>query len=223
MHWAKMSVVSVSSTAVIFLLIEYNTFTICTLPILRAGEFVIGCGVACLMQKQEFPCYTWFPVALMSLYLLALYVLLSTPHGMNWLCLHEDVNDKECRIWHKADKFESTTPCYVVMDKFFNKHAMLWAVLIYTVASAEKAEETGVVMGVLGHDIFKFVSSFSLSVYLGHVSMQRMLTMTARSIGWGWHDDALIISVYFLCYILHLLTEQVSRIAFKCKYSFIPV
>ena len=226
MHWGKMFLVNLASTAVIYLFFEYNVFTICTLPVLRLGEFVIGCGIACFMQKAqpaESLFYRWGPAALALVYLITVYTLLGLPHGMNWLCLNETMYDRECRLWHKADKIEATTPCWVVWDKFFNKHATLWAVMIYTVASAEKAEDTGVVMRILGHDIFKFFSTFSLSLYLGHMFMGHILNIITRVIGWEnfWHDDTILICVYFMCYIVHLLTDRISRLVFKCNYSLI--
>ena len=226
MHWGKMGLVSVASTGVIYLFSGYDVFTICTLPVLRLGEFVIGCGIACLMQEpqpEQLSFYRWGPAALVFVYFMLVYTLLGLPHGMDWLCLNESMYDTGCRIWHKADKIQATPPCYVVWDKFFNKHAMLWAVIVYTIASAEKAGDTGVVMTLLGHDIFKFFSTFSLSLYLGHTIMGQILTGITRALGWGdfWHDDTILICVYVMCYMQHLLTDRISRFVHdKCKYSF---
>jgi peptidoglycan/LPS O-acetylase OafA/YrhL len=225
--WIKILSINILSTGILYFFSGYNIFTICAVPVLRLGEFIIGCAVACLLKQTNigsFSVNTWTPVAVIFLiYICCIYTLLALPHDMPWLCMNEERIDVLCRLWHKSEWTEKQPPCMIVWDKYFNKHAILWAAVIYTTASAER--ENNIIMKVLGHDIFKTLSSFSLSLYLGHTSVSNALSMLTDAIGWFnfWHEDALLIVVYLLCYVLHLLTNRLSSLLFKPRYEFTQV
>lgn len=222
--WIKILGINVISTVAIFYFSEYNIFTICTLPALRIGEFIIGCGAACYLErsmnnehKGEWTWVHWSPLVLSVAYLATVYTFLALPHEMKWLCMHESEHDTECRLWHKADQIDTNPPCHAIWDKYFNKHAFIWSVIIYTIASAEKFNETSSIVRLLKHDIFKDLSSFSLTLYLGHSPADWALKEISRSIGIlnFWHDDVFIMAIYVICYILHLFTKKISALAFK--------
>lgn len=232
--WAKMLLINVISTGLIFPFGGFETFTFCTLPVLRLGEFVIGCGAACALEQLEQPeqmesrpltMLQWTPVALILVYIAVLYTVFALPHGLGSLCLHEKIDNTRCSLWEASEWIEDNPPCYLVWDKYFNKHAFLWAVIIYTVASAEKSNDRGVLMRLLGHDVFKDLSSFSLSLYLGHISVNWLLNLITDSLGWAnfWRDDTRLLSIYALCYLLHLLTQKITAAVFKSAPIFTPV
>ena len=230
--WAKMLLISAISTGLIFPFSGYEIFTICTLPVLRLGEFIIGCAAACALEKLERPeesrpltMLQWTPFALILVYMAVLYTFFALPHGLGSLCLHENRINERCSLWETSERIEgknnNNPPCLLVWDKYFNKHAFLWAVIIYTVASAEKSNDQGVFMRLLGHDAFKSLSSFSLCLYLGHISMNWLLVLITDSLGWAnfWHDDTRLLNVYALCYLLHLLlhllTQKITAVVIK--------
>jgi hypothetical protein len=232
--WAKMLLINVISAGLISAFSGYEIFTICTLPVLRLGEFVIGCAAACALEQLDPPeqmeskpltMLQWTPFTLILMYMAVLYTVFALPHGLESLCLHEDSHHKGCSLWETSKWIEENPPCLLVWDKYFNKHAILWAVIIYTVASAEKSNDQGVFMRLLGHDVFKGLSSFSLSLYLGHISVNWLLVLITDSLGWTnfWRDDALLLTIYALCYLLHLLTQKITAVVFKSAPIFTPL
>jgi peptidoglycan/LPS O-acetylase OafA/YrhL len=218
--WIKMLCVNIISVLMILPFHEYEVFTLCTLPILRLGEFVIGCGISFALKQQEFESmsfYKWLPLICSVTYLITVYTVLALPHGMDWLCLHEEMQSHECKMWQPSEWVEASPPCFVVWDKYFNKHALLWAVIIYTVAFAEKCSDHGVLIQALNHDVFKTLSSFSISLYLGHDSIKHALKSITNFAGFEhfWHDDTILIAIYLLCYVLHLITQKLTFYLFK--------
>lgn len=224
--WIKMLLFNIISSGVLCFFSGYNLFTFCPLPVLRMGEFVIGCGAACVLKRQQtagsLTLNHWIPMLLLLLYLATVYIFLGMPHGVASICLHEEIQDIKCRLWHRSELIETSPPCLVIWDKFINKHAFIWAILIYTVARAEVVDDNSVIMHVLLHDIFKSIGSFSLSLYLGHMSVAWTLKkITDDVLGWAdfWHDDVILLVIYFICYILHLLVARFES-WFFCSDSY---
>jgi hypothetical protein len=218
--WIKMLCINIISVIMILPFHEYETFTLCTLPILRLGEFVIGCGISFALKQQEFESmnfYKWLPLICSVTYLVVVYTVLALPHGMEWLCLHEEMQGYECRMWQMSAWVEASPPCFVAWDKYFNKHALVWAAIIHTIASAEKCNDLGVLMTALNHDIFKTLSQYSISLYLGHDSVKHALIGITDFLGWShfWHDDTILLAIYLMCYVLHLLTQRIACFLFK--------
>jgi hypothetical protein len=213
--WFKMICINIMSVLIITPFSEYEMFSLCTLPVLRMGEFIIGCGVSVALEQQEFESmnlFKWIPFVFALVYFISVYTVLALPHGMKWLCLHEVVQSYTCRIWQKSEWIEDSPPCHVIWDKYFNKHAILWATIIYTIASAEKCSQHGVLIRALNHDIFKTLSAFSISVYLGHMSIKIALDFITDFIGFHrlWSNDTLLLTIYLLCYVLHLLNQRIT-------------
>ncbi len=218
--WFKIICINIVSILIIIPFHEYEIFSICTLPLLRMGEFIIGCGVSFALEQQEFDSmnlFKWLPFVFALVYFTSVYTVLALPHSMQWLCLHEVMQSYTCRIWQKSEWIEDFPPCHVLWDKYFNKHAVIWAVMIYTIASAEKCSNHGVLIRALNHDIFKTLSSFSISVYLGHMSIKTALVSITDYMGYHhfWHDDVILLTIYLLCYVLHLLNQKVTDLIFK--------
>jgi hypothetical protein len=102
-----------------------------------------------------------------------------------------------------------TPPCIPVTDKIPNKYALIWASVIHGVARTElrNADASGWVSRLLNADLFKRISSVSITLYLSHANASAAI----RWIGdvllqWDqakWRDDTLLISVYLACYGLH--------------------
>ncbi len=152
-------------------------------------------------------------------YLTITYTMLALPHGMNWLCMHESEHEDRCGLWHKSDWISATPPCHVVWDRYFNKDTLLWAIIIYTVASAEKSNDTSAVVRLLKHEIFRDLSTISLALYLGHSPSGWILKAITLSIDLSnfWHEYVLIMAVYVTCYVFHLTTVKISLQIFKWR------
>jgi peptidoglycan/LPS O-acetylase OafA/YrhL len=227
--WPKMFLVNALATAVIYPLSGYEIFTFCTLPILRLGEFIIGCGAACALYQLEptegaLTIRQWAPMALILVYMAALYTLFALPHGLESLCVHEQTHNNRCSLWETSKWIEAKSPCLLVWDKYINKHAFLWAVLIHTVAAAEMSGDNNPLMRLLTHDLFKSLNAFSLSLYLAHGTINCVMEAATDALGWSnfWHDDTRILAIYALCYLLHLITLKLSSAVFKHAYAPVP-
>ena len=225
--WNKMLLINLLATSVLFFFRDYNIFTFCTLPVLRLGEFVIGCGAACALKQKDqqavgsLTLKHWISMLLGLSYMLTVNIFLGMPHGMSWLCLHEEVKNTGCGLWHRSEWMDETTPCHVIWDKYINKHALIWAIIIYTVAYAETVNDTSMFMHMLGHDIFKTINSFSLSLYLSHTIITFGLKDITDGLGWSnfWQADFLLLVVYFICYILHILIAKINLFCFGLDSS----
>jgi len=218
----KMIVISVLSTALIYPFSDNYIFTLCPFPLFRVGEFLIGCGCACIVKERnddDTRVITRIPAALSVVYLALLYGLLSFRHPFNDLCLHAEIETSECIMWQKSVWIPMTTPCRMGFQKYFNKHALLWAVIIHFVSCMEKAKSTGFLMQLLNHDIFKTLSQFSIELYLGHIDMNHILNFVPVIFGWGniWTYDLLILCVYAMCYLLHVIIHKVVGICSWCR------
>ena len=218
--WTKMFVVNVLATAVIYPLSGYEIFTLCTVPALRLGEFIIGCGAACAMRQLEPAELTfrhWVPMTLIWTYIAALYTFFALPHGLDSLCAHEMTQNNRCSLWEKSKWIEAKSPCLLIWDKYFNKHAIIWSAVIYTVAVAEKSGDKSPIMRLLAHDFFKSLNAFSITLYLGHTNADWVLTNATKAVGWlnFWHDDTRVLTIYALCYLLHLITMKISSAMFN--------
>jgi hypothetical protein len=223
-HLAKMVVISILWTALIVPFHEYDVFTLCTLPLLRLGEFLIGCGCACSVKGQDannIRIVTRIPAMVSVVYFALFHGLLSFPHPFESLCLHADIHTAtECSVWRKSVWIPSSTPCRTVFDKYFNTHALLWAAIIHYVASLEVKQSTGFLTQFLGHGIFKTLSTFSIAVYLGHMDMKYFLIGVPDLIfGWGdiWTYDLLILCVYAMCYLLHITIQVGGGLCSRCR------
>ena len=228
--WLKMFVVNALAVAAIYPLSGYEILTYSTLPILRLGEFIIGCGAACALHNLEptegaLTRRHWVPMTLILLYIAVLYTLFALPHGLESLCVHELNYNTRCSLWETSKWIEAKSPCLLVWDKYINKHALLWAVVIHTVATAERSCDESPLIRLLTHDLFKSLNAFSLSMYLGHMHVDWVLRNATDALGWlnFWHDDTRILAIYALCYLLHLITLKLSSAVFKHAFNYTPV
>ena len=212
--WVKIAATGFLSTGILYLFQDYDIFSTCTLPILRIGEFIVGCGAACSLRKQtcstESPTtrqYHWYYLVISMGGLVIMYSFLGMAHGIDSLCLHQNVQSPSCTLWQKSQWVQASPPCYTMGDKYFNKNAVVWALAIHTVAQAELDGHTGWFSRFLQHGIFKWVNRFSLTLYLGHSNVSITVKWLAQKIlGWDenqWGADTVMVSVYCLCFLLH--------------------
>jgi hypothetical protein len=230
--WLKMSVVGIVSTAVIIPLAEYDVSVISALPLMRAGEFVIGCGTACaLRQRKSINDVTekwyWCPFVLSLGGMLVIYSILGSTHGVDSLCLQRELYSHSCTPWGKTLHINSSsTPCYTTGDILFNKNAIPWEIVIYCVAQAELDGNTGVIMRFLGHDLFKFLQSFSLTLFLCHPALGNAVKWAAAwLLGWRPEEvqtDVLLITVYSMAFLIHFSIRRVISTLRK-KYASIDL
>jgi peptidoglycan/LPS O-acetylase OafA/YrhL len=206
--WEKVAGINLAYACVFLLLWEYDIYTLCAVPALRLGEFVMGCGAALALRTNDNPAlladgayWIWFAMVICT------YCLERVDHGISFICLHEEAQHKECTLWHAGQKWvKNRPPCITTMEKILNKYALVWAGLIYGVARAE-IEGSG--LPFLQADIFKLLSTFSLALYLGHQNMFMAIKWLGLAlVGWEpgqWRDDTMLLFVYVLCYGLHHL------------------
>jgi peptidoglycan/LPS O-acetylase OafA/YrhL len=112
-----------------------------------------------------------------------------------------------------------------VFDKILNKYALVFACLIYGTAKAELSGDSGWILNILKADLFKFLSSYSLVLYMTHFSMVVSIQWVGLTLlGWPlhrWHDDTLLFLTYLACYGLHHGLLKLVAL-FKSKQLDIP-
>lgn len=220
--WYRLIAMNVIWAGLCFLLWGYSIYTLAGFPLLRAGDFLIGCGAACAL-RAEIPWFLergrfWYPVVAV----LVVYNLEGLNHGMNWLCLHERSSREDCSLWRYGQEWrEASSPCITLMEKIPNKYALVWAGLVHGVARAElKGETDSWVMRLLMADGFRFLSVFSLTLYVAHINLDCAIKWLGQTLfGWqeaDWTDDTAVIVVYLACYGLHcaivnVMTEVLRR------------
>ena len=222
--WIKLAAINVIWGIVFYLLWEYDLYTVSPVPVLRAGEFIIGCGAACALRSEEGPTrgQHWF----ILIAIFTVFLLEGTPHNMDFLCLNEDPNPFQCALWHAGQtRVKHKPPCLTVMDKIPNKYALLWAVFIHGVARTELRNECnpGWASRVLRADLFQCISRVSLTVYISHTNMSAAVRWVAEQLlQWDqgkWRDDTLLLAVYLACYGLHQLMVKIMAWRFPKPYS----
>ena len=208
--WTKLLLMNLAWAGAFYLLWGYAIYTLAGFPLLRLGEFLIGCGAACALgDEHKIPFFLangryWYP----ALMFILMYNFERQDHGMEWLCLHEESSQRGCALWGYGQPWvKATPPCFSWLGKIGNKSALPWVWLIYGLARAELAVETGWYMRVLQSDVFKFLSGFSMTLYVAHIEVHTALKWLAQTLlGWehsDWNDDTLLIGVYLGCYGLH--------------------
>jgi hypothetical protein len=213
--WAKVAWINLGYACVFILLWDHDIYTLCAVPALRLGEFVMGCGAALALRADDPPAlladgayWIWAAMAIGGTLCLE-----RVDHGISFVCLHEAPQHSDCTLWHAGQQWiKSHTPCITTLEKILNKYALLWAGLIYGVA---RAESGGAGAPFLQADVFKFLSSFSLALYLGHLNMCIAIRWLAAALlmPGRWRDDALLLLVYALCYALHRLMLEGFKIS----------
>jgi hypothetical protein len=204
--WGKIVVINLIWLVASILFWDYDLYTVAPLPILRAGEFIIGCGTACAVHAEP----PWIlakgrymlPVGLVF----AIYGFQLTKHSMEFLCMHEASQHEECVLWHAGQTWlPATPPCITVLEKVVNKYALVWAGIIHGLARADLAgERDWFVMRILHAELFKTLNKFALTLYLSHISVGYAYRWLAEMI-FGlprdeWPDDLLLILIYLSCY-----------------------
>lgn len=223
--WCKMIAIYFAWMAIFFMLWGYDMYTLAGVPVLRLGEFVLGCASACslhvetpwILQKNRF----WLPFIL----IIILYNFQETSYLPSFICLDERTEHGECTLWHSGQtKMQTTPPCVTVAEKIQNKYSLIYAGVLHGIARAElDGSDTVWFMSILSADIFKKLSTFSFTLYLSHVFAGKLIGI----LGWyvmhwkpsEWHDDTLMILIYVLAYNYHVLLE---RVLMPRKSSVVP-
>ena len=221
--WCKMLAINITWALLFLSLWAYDLQTLAGVPVLRLGEFLLGCGAALALHHESLKCLAgnrfWAPFVCV----LTLYILEKTDHGLSWVCLREHLQHEECTLWHAGQTQFSgiKPPCITLAEKIPNKYALVFAATLYGLGRAELAEDDTVwFLSILQADIFKVLGSFSLMLYLSHTSMSCVVKWLAPNV-FGWrvvelHDDILLFWIYVLSYLLHqaftrLLTAYARR------------
>jgi hypothetical protein len=204
--WIKMISINVIWAFACFMLWDFDLYTVAPFPLLRVGEFLIGCGTACTLH-DETPWilangrYLLFPCLVV-----AIYVFQTTRHSLAFLCMHETSQHEECNLWHAGQVWRAAEPpCITVLEKVVNKYAMVWAGTIHALARAELAgERDGFLTRILHAELFKTLNSFALTLYLSHISVGYAYRWLASELlGFPkdeWRDDMLLLLIYATCY-----------------------
>ena len=166
------------------------------LPILRAGEFLMGC---CAALTLDTPVSGW--LALLAV--LGFAAFCGVSHALPWLWRFQDAQDV-CRFWptHKPE-IDPTT--------LLSLFSPAWCVLIQWLAATELSGGGGPVMSALQWGFFRSLSGFSLQLYLSHSVVGDGLRHLAAVLGLAdwWSADTLILSLYLLAY-LYSTQEQAA-------------
>jgi hypothetical protein len=211
-HW--MVGCSIAWSCLSLALSPFDIYTVSGFPPLRAGEFIIGCGTA-LALKQPTPRILSGPwPAVWTLVTIAFYWFQSSRHPLDFLCIHERPEHKQCALWLTQHEYMLMhPPCMTWFDKVVNRSALVWAGLIHAVSRLELAarpDDTGWLMRIVNAEIFQFLSTFSLSLYLSHISIGGALRWIWLKIGQDYcnlHDDTVLALIYFICYCIHHLVK----------------
>jgi hypothetical protein len=204
--WAKMVVIYLLWVVASLLLWDYDLYTVAPLPLLRVGEFLIGCGTACALHVEPPWVLDNGRYLLFVCLVFAIYGFQLTKHSMDWLCMHEESQHEECTLWHAGQAWmPASPPCITVLEKVVNKYALVWAGVIHGLARAELAgENDGFVMRFLHAELFKTLNTFALTLYLSHISVGYAYRWLAEML-FGlprdeWRDDLLLLLIYVSCY-----------------------
>lgn len=225
--WLKMSLLGLISTAMVYPFREFDISATSALPLLRCGEFLIGCGAACALRQQKSIAtmvdkWYWCPLVLSLGGMIAVYSILGSSHNMPFLCLQREIQSLSCSLWEKpAQSVNNIPPCYTTGEIFFNKNAMPWAIVIYCIAQAEVDGNTGVIMRSLDHDFFKVLHHFSLTLFVCHPALASAVKWGASLVlGWApeeWQADALLLITYSMALLIHSAIQKVvSELRRKC-------
>jgi peptidoglycan/LPS O-acetylase OafA/YrhL len=227
--WPKLMLINTVWGLAFIMLWDYDIYTVAPFPLLRFGEFLIGCGAALAPESWFITGRRyWIPFTLVII----LYNLERVEHGMLWLCLREDAAHSDCSLWRAGQKQldDIRTPCITVLEKIVNKYAVVWACLIHGIARDELSFLTASAdpsnpppprhwtLRVLHTDVFKFLSKFSPTLYLSHLNMYYAVIFLGQYlVGWvknKWRDDTLLFAVYVACYSLqNALTWILDRLS----------
>jgi hypothetical protein len=190
---------------------------LCAVPVLRIGEFLIGCGAACALKKPTPSLLANGKYWILPGLVFFLYNLQMLNHGVDFLCLKEDAQHRDCSLWHRGQiQLKNSSPCITFAEKILNKYAFIFAILIHGIAREElEGKNTGWIIAFLNSEFFRCMSKFSLSLYLGHANIAmaldwlslKILDMELKI----WRDDTILIIVYATCYLLHHIMISVIR------------
>jgi peptidoglycan/LPS O-acetylase OafA/YrhL len=228
--WIKLAAINVIWGMAFYLLWEYDIYTLCSLPVLRLGEFIIGCGAACALRSEEgLALHSKGRHWIIVISIVTVFLIQGTPHTMDFLCLNEESQHLECTLWHAGQtRVQHKPPCLTVMDKIQNKYALLWAVFIHGVAKTELRNEgnPGWASRVLRADLFQCISRVSLTIYVSHVNLGAAVRWVGEKLlQWDqgkWRDDTLLLAIYLACYGLHQLMVKIMAWRSQKPYSAVP-
>jgi hypothetical protein len=216
--WIKMGIINVVWGFAFYVLWGFDIYTLSVMPLLRLGEFLIGCGAACALRFGEPYLLINGRYWILLLSVITLYAVERTGHGMDFLCLNEKAENSECTLWLYGQKWlPAKSPCILVIDKIINKFALVYAAVIHGLARTELNGGIGggCVTWVLNADIFKFISKFSLMLYLSHLNVSCALRWIGKTVfGWSedeWHADILLFLVYYFAYVQHCFIGVVHK------------
>jgi hypothetical protein len=207
--WAKMGAINLIWGFLCLLLYKHDLYTIAPLPLVRAGEFLIGCGTACALHTEP----PWVLAngrhLLLGCLVFAVYCLQLSKHNMEFLCMHEAYQHEECTLWHAGQTWvPASPPCITVFEKVVNKYALVWAGVIHGLARAElDGKKDGFFMRILHAELFKTLNKFALTLYLSHLSIGFAYRWLGEQL-FGipreeWRDDQLLILIYLSSYGVH--------------------
>jgi hypothetical protein len=215
--WIKMFLIYIAWIALFFSLWNFDIQTLAGVPALRLGEFLLGCGSACALRVETPRILTknrfWIPFVM----IIIIYNWEGTNHGLDFICLRELIQHSDCTLWHSGQKqYQVYPPCITIAEKILNKFSLIHAVVIHGIAKAELADETSCwFMKVLQADLFKFLNTFSITLYLSHINMSCVIKWLGQTLmNWNpdeWRDDILLILVYSLCFALHCVILQIQN------------
>lgn len=188
--WFKICILYLSSVCLWLSLAPYNMAYTRAVPVFRIFEFLMGCGVAFTLKTTLHGAFVF--VGLVAFFA---YCIIDYEDPSRW---ENEGLYGNCTMWIKRHD-QRLTPT-VIPSKF----SILWAGLIHWLASTELSETPNFVVRLLQYDFFKYMSSFSLHVYLSHYAVAHGIHSVFMRMGaFGlWDFDTMIIACYTVAYTM---------------------
>ena len=178
-----------------------------SLPILRVFEFVMGACTALATDRKSHLLALATTVAIM----ISFWIFTSTRDTL-------PLENSLCELWPKNQLW------HISADIYLSKSAIVWVLMIHWLAHEETTNPHSLVISTLTSDLFRWLGSFSLPLYLGHYVVACGLHSFPSLWGYNkfWTKDFHMIACYLLCYAYSRTVQRLLDGYCVPKENFIP-
>ena len=178
-----------------------------SLPILRVFEFVMGACTALATDRASHLLALAITVAIM----ISFWIFTSTLDT-------QPLENSLCELWPKNQLW------HISADIYLSKSAIVWVLMIHWLVHEETTNSQSLVISTLTSDLFQWLGSFSLPLYLGHYVVACGLHSLPSLWGYDkfWTKDFHMIACYLLCYAYSRTVQRLLDGYCVPKENFIP-
>lgn len=155
------------------------------LPVLRVFEFIIGACSALTIDKG----IHWLVPVVAFLGLVLIWIFTQT--------LHDPPITSICTLWPTRQ-----TTWNITASTYFSRSAIVWVLVLHWLVHTERTRPESSVICALKFDLFRWLGTFSLQLYLGHLIVATGLYRIPQI--WGndtfWTKDYHMLACYLVCY-----------------------